>query len=486
MRARHRVRLAVNLVNGVDAGRARRRAGRARPAGAGPDGLLTGTGYRLPVPPAPAFTMGNVIITRRGDLVADSTLFRHEARHTTQYAWCGGLLMLPLYFTAAGVSWLLSRRLRLVERLRARRRARGRRLHRPAAAVRFSGAVPAARLARQACQQPVPVAAVPVWNQANVADCTATSSPVSRNSSGAAERRDPVHDGLLVGPVAFGGGARVGDVGDLPGRQVDPGEARRCPRRWPTPARRPRQDRSARGPGSPWHRTCTTCRGSSVAGVPAHQLAGPVTGHDLPVPSRYRRPRLPHRADAPAVAVVANLVRAAAKVPASQRSATRSRQVSCQMLSPDPADPFTEQLGRQRRPGRHHVRAELVAPQLRLPYCPTDSQTTPPPSAMSPWVNPRSGCGTRPHHPHPVKPHPAIIPPARRAATRPDDRARAVPDRMAVSNDPARYRCAQSRSRSRSRALNAGSARRSAQLDVRSRRAFTRAGITSCRSPTTA
>jgi hypothetical protein len=27
---------------------------------------------------------------------------------STQYAWCGGLLMLPLYFAAAGASWLLS------------------------------------------------------------------------------------------------------------------------------------------------------------------------------------------------------------------------------------------------------------------------------------------------------------------------------------------------------------------------------------------
>jgi hypothetical protein len=107
MRARHRVRLAVNLANGATlAGMGVALAGRARIARAA-DGLLTGTGYRLPVPPAPAFTMGNVIITRRDELVAGSSLFRHEARHTTQYAWCGGLLMLPLYFTAAGMSWLL-------------------------------------------------------------------------------------------------------------------------------------------------------------------------------------------------------------------------------------------------------------------------------------------------------------------------------------------------------------------------------------------
>ena len=60
------------------------------------------------MPPAPAFTLGNVIITRRAALEFDTTLARHEARHSTQYAWCGGVLMLPLYFAAAGVSWLVS------------------------------------------------------------------------------------------------------------------------------------------------------------------------------------------------------------------------------------------------------------------------------------------------------------------------------------------------------------------------------------------
>ena len=108
MRLTHRVRLAVNLVNGSTlAGFAVSRAGRARLARF-PGGLLVAAGYQLPVPPAPAFTLGNVIITRRAGLDDDSALFRHEARHSTQYAWCGGLAMLPLYFTAAGVSWLLS------------------------------------------------------------------------------------------------------------------------------------------------------------------------------------------------------------------------------------------------------------------------------------------------------------------------------------------------------------------------------------------
>ncbi len=108
MRPQHRVRLAVNLLNGSTlAGLGVSRVGGARLARL-PDGLLVGTGYRLPVPSAPAFTLGNVIITHRATLDPDTPLVRHEARHSTQYAWCGGLLMLPLYFTAAGVSWLMS------------------------------------------------------------------------------------------------------------------------------------------------------------------------------------------------------------------------------------------------------------------------------------------------------------------------------------------------------------------------------------------
>jgi hypothetical protein len=108
VRASHRLRLALNLVNGSTlSGLAVARLGRARLARC-PGGLLAGTGYRLPVPPAPAFTLGNVIITRRPSIDAEGNLFRHEARHATQYACCGGVLMLPCYFTAAAVSWLLS------------------------------------------------------------------------------------------------------------------------------------------------------------------------------------------------------------------------------------------------------------------------------------------------------------------------------------------------------------------------------------------
>jgi hypothetical protein len=72
------------------------------------DGLFIGTRYRLPVPPAPAFCLGNVIMTREEGIDPGSRVFRHEARHATQFAWCGGIVMLPLYLAAAGVSWALS------------------------------------------------------------------------------------------------------------------------------------------------------------------------------------------------------------------------------------------------------------------------------------------------------------------------------------------------------------------------------------------
>lgn len=110
MRPAYRVRLAANLVNGSTlAGLLVAAAGRARLAGGG-DGLLIGERYRLPLPPAPAFCLGNVIMTRieRDALLRQKALLAHEARHATQFAWCAGLVMLPLYFAAAGVSWALT------------------------------------------------------------------------------------------------------------------------------------------------------------------------------------------------------------------------------------------------------------------------------------------------------------------------------------------------------------------------------------------
>ena len=98
----------VNLANGSTlAGLGVAALGGAR-VGRGPDRLFVGTGYRLPVPPAPAFCLGNVIVTRLGEIAPSSPLFRHEARHATQYAWCGGVAMVPLYLAAAAASWALT------------------------------------------------------------------------------------------------------------------------------------------------------------------------------------------------------------------------------------------------------------------------------------------------------------------------------------------------------------------------------------------
>jgi hypothetical protein len=110
MRARYRVRAAANLANGsTAAGVLVAVAGRARLSTAG-DGLLVAAGYRLPLPVAPAFCLGNVLVTRwpDQDFRRNRRLFGHEARHATQYAWCGGLAMLPLYGVAALASWTLT------------------------------------------------------------------------------------------------------------------------------------------------------------------------------------------------------------------------------------------------------------------------------------------------------------------------------------------------------------------------------------------
>jgi len=106
MRALLRARQLVNLANGSTlAGLGVAALGGARVARSA-DGLFLGTGYRLPVPPAPAFCLGNVIVTRLDGLTPG--LVRHEARHATQYAWCGGVAMVPLYLAAATVSWALT------------------------------------------------------------------------------------------------------------------------------------------------------------------------------------------------------------------------------------------------------------------------------------------------------------------------------------------------------------------------------------------
>jgi hypothetical protein len=114
MRAAHRVRSVVNWVNlSTPAGLALARVGADRPRRAR-NGMWLVHDYRLPVPPAPAFTLGSVVFLRGGLPgrgrdpvgVVPRRLLDHEERHVTQYAWCGGMVMPVLYLGAAGWSWL--------------------------------------------------------------------------------------------------------------------------------------------------------------------------------------------------------------------------------------------------------------------------------------------------------------------------------------------------------------------------------------------
>jgi hypothetical protein len=69
----------------------------------GPDGLVLATQPRRRLLRASAFTVGNVVLVSVEQPSAE--LLRHEARHSTQWAWCV-LLFLPLYWLAAGWSYL--------------------------------------------------------------------------------------------------------------------------------------------------------------------------------------------------------------------------------------------------------------------------------------------------------------------------------------------------------------------------------------------
>lgn len=111
MRATLRARQVINVFNlSTPLGLLAALIGRARVERAA-DGLLVAKGYRFPIPPAPAFTVGNVVLLRLTDeqLARRPLLLAHEARHSTQYAWCIGPVLLPLYFLAAGWSWLRCR-----------------------------------------------------------------------------------------------------------------------------------------------------------------------------------------------------------------------------------------------------------------------------------------------------------------------------------------------------------------------------------------
>ena len=108
VRAALRLRQIANMVNlSTPLGVILAVAGGARITG-GPEGLVLARGYRLPVPAVPAFTVGNVVLLRLDDasLARRPRLLAHESQHATQWAWCLGTPLLPLYLLAAGWSWL--------------------------------------------------------------------------------------------------------------------------------------------------------------------------------------------------------------------------------------------------------------------------------------------------------------------------------------------------------------------------------------------
>lgn len=73
-------------------------------------GTYLATGYCWSFPVASAFTVGSVIVSKHGPayFVGRDRLLQHEDRHCTQYAFVLGVVMLPVYFVCAGVSWLIA------------------------------------------------------------------------------------------------------------------------------------------------------------------------------------------------------------------------------------------------------------------------------------------------------------------------------------------------------------------------------------------
>ncbi len=76
----------------------------------GPEALLLADGYRLPLPKASAFTVGNVVLVPGGTAaeveLRQPGMLAHEAAHTWQYFGFLGLPFLPLYALASAWSWL--------------------------------------------------------------------------------------------------------------------------------------------------------------------------------------------------------------------------------------------------------------------------------------------------------------------------------------------------------------------------------------------
>lgn len=110
--SRERTRAAVNWLNlSTPLGLLVARVGGATRPAPGPGGLRIATGYRLRVPVAGAFTVGNVVTTKHGPAYllgpGREHLLAHEARHASQYALLGPFF-LPAYGTSAVWSWLVS------------------------------------------------------------------------------------------------------------------------------------------------------------------------------------------------------------------------------------------------------------------------------------------------------------------------------------------------------------------------------------------
>jgi hypothetical protein len=106
MEARHLLRQVINMINlSTPLGLLLAYAG-GNGVRRGERGILIGDGYRLPLPIAPAFTVGNVVMFRDARQVTDC-LLAHEERHATQYSWCLGVFMLLPYFVFVGVSMVV-------------------------------------------------------------------------------------------------------------------------------------------------------------------------------------------------------------------------------------------------------------------------------------------------------------------------------------------------------------------------------------------
>ena len=108
-RPRDRVRQVVNAINlSTLIGLLLATIGRAK-LSSGPRHTILATDLRLPLK-ASALTIGDVVMTRkpRDRMLERTALLRHEMRHTVQYAWCLGVLMLVLYGIAAAISWVLT------------------------------------------------------------------------------------------------------------------------------------------------------------------------------------------------------------------------------------------------------------------------------------------------------------------------------------------------------------------------------------------